>query len=195
MYLLVDNNEEREEFMNLWSQIASERKYQVTGLTENSEAFILKDKTSMSVGTIEFVPCDANLLEMNDLVDISKETRILQNLKNSYQVRKMGVKREFASKTILLELLKLAAMHAKNKQVRFYVSYLEHNHYQKLTEKFKFRIEKIGEEVINGKKKFVPALIDVEDAIENTQGYPIYIKSIAYLVKGSKRVKALFNGV
>jgi hypothetical protein len=192
MYVIVENNEEIEEFMNLWDQIANERKYQVTGLTENSEAFILKDKADISVGTIEFVPCDVNLLEINDQVDISKETRILQNLDYSYQVRKMGVKKEFASKPILLELLKLAAMHAKNKQVRFYVSYLEQNHFNKLTEKFKFRIEKIGEEVIFGKKKFVPALIDVEDAIQNTQGYPIYIKSIAYLVKGSQKVKAFF---
>jgi hypothetical protein len=91
-----------------------------------------------------------------------------------------------------LDLLKLAAMHAKNNQVRFYVSYLEQNHYDKLTEKFNFRIEKISEEVLFNKKKFVPALIDVEDAIQNTQGYPIYIKSIAYLVKGSKKVKAFF---
>ncbi|MEH7180186.1 hypothetical protein [Neobacillus vireti] len=43
-----------------------------------------------------------------------------------------------------------------------------------------------------GKKKFEPAFIDVEDAIHNTQGYPIYIKSIAYLVKGSRKVKAFF---
>jgi hypothetical protein len=193
MYVFVDNNEEREEFMNLWEQIAKERKYQVTTtLTENSEAFILKDKTNISVGTIEFVPCDVNHLVKNDLIDISKENRIIQNLKNSYQVRKMGVKKEFASKAILLDLLKLAAMHAKNNEVRFYVSYLEQRHYDKLTEKFKFRIEKIGEEVMFGKKKLVPSLIDVEDAIQNTQGYPIYIKSIAYLVKGSKKVKALF---
>ncbi|MEH7273675.1 hypothetical protein [Neobacillus vireti] len=192
MHLLVENKEQREEFMNLWSQIASERKYQVSTLTDSSEAFILKDKTATSVGTIEFVPCDANLLENNDLVDITKETRILQNLKHSYQVRKMGVKKEFASKAILLDLLKLAAMHAKNKQVRFYVSYLEPRHYEKLTETFKFRIEKVGEEVMFGKKKLVPALIDVEDAIQNTQGYPIYINSIAYLVKGSQKVKAFF---
>jgi hypothetical protein len=193
MYVNVESNEEREEFMNLWDQIANERKYQVTPLTENSEAFILKDKSKLSVGTIEFVPCDGNLVEINDLVDISKETRILQNLKHSYQVRKMGVKREFASKTILLELLKLAAMHAKKNQVRFYAIYLEPRHYEKLTKKFKFRIDLIGEEVTLGKKKMVPALIDVEDAIENTQGYPIYIKSIAYLVKGTKKVKALFS--
>lgn len=190
--MFVANNEDREEFMNLWGQIANERKYQITGLAENSEAYILKDKNTASVGTIEFVPCDTNLSEMNDLVDISNETRILQNLKHSYQVRKMGVKREFASKAILLELLKLAAMHAKDNQVRYYVSYLEQRHYDKLTEKFKFRIEKIGEEVMFGKKKLVPAFIDVEDAIQNTQGYPIYIKSIAYLVKGTKKVKALF---
>jgi hypothetical protein len=193
MYVNVESNEEREEFMNLWDQIADERKYQVTPLTENSEAFILKDKSNFSVGTIEFVPCDANIIEINDLVDISKETRILQNLQYSYQVRKMGVKREFASKTILLELLKLAAMHAKKNQVRFYTIYLEPRHYEKLTEKFKFRIERIGEEVMLGKRKMVPALIDVVDAIENTQGYPLYIKSIAYLVKGTKKVKALFS--
>jgi hypothetical protein len=192
MYIYVENNEEREEFMNIWEQIANERKYQVSTLTENSEAFILKDKTNISVGTIEFVPCDVNLLGINDLVDISKENRIIQNLKNSYQVRKIGVKKEFVSKAILLDMLKLAAMHAKKKQVRFYVSYLEQRHFDKLTEKYKFRIEKIGEEVMFGKKKLVPALIDVEDAIQNTQGYPIYIKSIAYLVKGSKKVKALF---
>ena len=193
MYVNVESKEEREEFMNLWDQIANERKYQVTPLTANSEAFILKDKSNLSVGTIEFVPCDANTIELNDLVDISKETRILQNLQYSFQVRKMGVKREFASKTILLELLKLAAMHAKKKQVRFYAIYLEPRHYEKLTEKFKFRIELIGEEVMLGKRKMVPALIDVEDAIENTQGYPLYIKSIAYLVKGTKKVKALFS--
>lgn len=192
MNILVENQEQKEEFMTIWTQIANERKYQVTPLAENSEAYLLKDKTNRSVGTIEFVPCDANLLQIDDLVDISKEKRILQNLKYSYQVRKMGVTKEFASKAILLDLLKLAAMHAKNNQVRFYVSYLEHNHYVKLTEKFKFRIEKVGEEVMVGKKKFVPALIDVEDAIENTQGYPIYIKPIAYLVKGSKKVKAFF---
>ena len=192
MNVLVDNNEKKAEFMNLWNQIAKERKYQVTELEENSEAFILKDKAGNGIGTIEFVPCDGNLIEMNDLVDISNETRIMQNLKHSYQVRKMGVKREFASKTVLLDLLKLAAMHAKNKQVRFYISYLEKNHYDKLTEKFKFRIEKIGEETVFGKKRFVPALIDVEDAIDNTQGYPIYIKSIAYLVKGTKKVKTFF---
>ncbi|MBY0145058.1 hypothetical protein [Neobacillus niacini] len=193
MYVNVVSKEEREEFMNLWDQIANERKYQVTPLTENSEAFILKDKSNLSVGTIEFVPCDANIIEINDLVDISNETRILQNLQYSYQVRKMGVKREFASKTILLELLKLAAMHAKKNQVRFYTIYLEPRHYEKLTEKFKFRIELIGEEVMLGKRKMVAALIDVEDAIENTQGYPLYIKSIAYLVKGTKKVKALFS--
>jgi hypothetical protein len=192
MNILVENHEQKEEFMTLWSQIANERKYQVTTLAENSEAYILKDKTSKSVGTIEFVPCDVNLLEIDDFIDISNETRILQNLKYSYQVRKMGVKREFASKTILLELLKLAALHAKNNQVRFYVSYLEPNHYQKLTEKFKFRIEKVGEEVMFGKKRLVPVLIDVEDAIQNTEGYPIYIKPIAYLVKSSKKVKAFF---
>jgi hypothetical protein len=192
MYVSVENNEDREEFMNHWDQIAKERKYQVTALTENSEAFILKDKTNISVGTIEFVPCGVNLLEVNDLVDISNENRIIQNLKNSYQVRKMGVKKEFSSKAIFLDLLKLAAAHAKRNQVRYYVSYLEQRHYDKLTEKFKFRIEKIGEEVMFGKKKLVPTLIDVEDAIQNTQGYPIYIKSIAYLVKGSKKVKALF---
>jgi hypothetical protein len=152
--------------MTLWSQIANERKYQVTTLAENSEAYILKDKTSKSVGTIEFVPCDVNLLEIDDFIDISNETRILQNLKYSYQVRKMGVKREFASKTILLELLKLAAL--------------------------QFRIEKVGEEVMFGKKRLVPVLIDVEDAIQNTEGYPIYIKPIAYLVKSSKKVKAFF---
>lgn len=193
MYVNVESKEDREEFMNLWDQVANERKYQVTPLTENSEAFILKDKSNLSVGTIEFVPCEANIIEINDLVDISKETRILQNLQYSYQVRKMGVKREFASKTILLELLKLAAMHAKKNQVRFYTIYLEPRHYEKLTEKFKFRIELIGEEVMLGKRKMVPALIDVEDAIENTQGYPLYIKSIAYLVKGTKKVKALFS--
>jgi hypothetical protein len=193
MYVNVESKEDRQEFMNLWDQIASERKYQVAPLTENSEAYILKDKSNLSVGTIEFVPCDANTIEINDLVDISKETRILQNLQYSYQVRKMGVKREFASKTILLELLKLAAMHAKKNQVRFYAIYLEPRHYEKLTEKFKFRIELIGEEVVLGKKKMVPVLIDVEDAIDNTQGYPLYIKSIAYLVKGTKKVKALFS--
>jgi hypothetical protein len=193
MYVNVETNEEREEFMNLWGQIANERKYIVAPLKENSDAFILKDKSNLSVGTIEFVPCDANILEINDLVDISKETRILQNLQYSYQVRKMGVKREFASKTILLELLKLAAMHAKKNQVRFYAIHLEPRHYEKLTEKFKFRIERIGEEVMLGKKKMVPVLIDVEDAIQNTQGYPLYIKSIAYLVKGTKKVKALFS--
>lgn len=192
MNVLVENHEQKEEFMTLWSQIANERKYQVTSLAENSEAYILKDKTSRNVGTIEFVPCGANPSELDDFIDISKETRILQNLEYSYQVRKMGVQRQFASKTILLDLLKLAAMHAKNNQVRFYVSYLEHNHYQKLTEKFKFRLEKVGEEVVFGKKRLVPALIDVEDAIQNTEGYPIYIKPIAYLVKGSKKVKAFF---
>jgi hypothetical protein len=192
MNILVEKQEEKEEFMTLWNQIANERKYQVTMLAENAEAYILKDKTARSIGTIEFVPCDANLIDIEDLVDISKETRILQNLKYAYQVRKMGVKKEFASKTVLLELLKLAAMHAKNNQVRYYVSYLEHNHYEKLTETFKFRIEKIGEEVMFGKKRFVPAFIDVEDAIQNTQGYPIYIKPIAYLVNGSKKVKAFF---
>lgn len=180
MNVRVGNKEEREEFMTLWKQIASERKYHVTELAENSEAIILKDKNNNSVGTIEFVPCDATLGDMDDLVDVSKEIRIIENPDSSFQVRKMGVKREFASKTILLELLKLAAMHAKNNQVRFYVSYLEHHHYEKLTDKFKFRIEKIGEEVLQGKKKFVPALIDVEDAIQNTQGYPLYIKSIAF---------------
>ncbi|MDQ0974656.1 hypothetical protein QFZ31_004534 [Neobacillus niacini] len=193
MYVKVENNEEKEEFMNLWDQIANERKYQVTGLTENSEAFILKDKADISVGTIEFVPCDVNLSGIDDLVDISNENRIIQNLKNSYQVRKMGVKKGVASKAILLDLLKLAATHAKKNQVRFYVSYLEPRHYDKLTEKYKFRIEKVGDQVMIGKKKFVPALIDVEDAIQNTQGYPIYIKSIAYLVKGTKKVKALFT--
>jgi hypothetical protein len=192
MNVFVDNQEKREEFMNLWNQIAKERKYQVTELSENSEAYILKDKNGVSIGTIEFVPCDVNPIEMNDLVDISEENRILQNLKQSFQVRKMGIKKEFASKTVLLDLLKLAAMHAKNNQVQYYVSYLEKNHYDKLTDKFKFRIEKIGEEVLFSRKKFVPAFIDVEDAIHNTQGYPIYIKSVAYLVKGSKKVKAFF---
>ena len=192
MNVYVDNHEKREEFMNLWSQIAKERKYQVTDLKENSEAFILKTKDGTSVGTIEFVPCEEKLLDMNDLVDISNDTRILNDLKHSYQVRKMGVKKEFATKNVLLDLLKLAAMHAKNNQVRYYVSFLERNHYNKLTEKFKFRIEKVGEDVKMGKKTFVPAFIDVEDAINNTQGYPIYIKSIAYLVQGTKKVKAFF---
>ncbi|MCM3587269.1 hypothetical protein M3182_16140 [Mesobacillus maritimus] len=192
MNVYVDTNEKREEFMNLWSQIAKERKYQVTDLKENSEAFILKAKDGTSIGTIEFVPCEEKLLDMNDLVDISNDTRILNDLKHSYQVRKMGVKKEFATKNVLLDLLKLAAMHAKNNQVHYYVSYLEKNHYNKLTEKFKFRIEKVGEDVKMGKKTFVPAFIDVEDAINNTQGYPIYIKSIAYLVQGTKKVKAFF---
>jgi hypothetical protein len=192
MNVFVDNNEKREEFMNLWTQIAEERKYQVTDLKEDSEAFILKSKDGTSVGTIEFIPCGDERVEMNDLVDISNETRILNDLKHSYQVRKMGVRKEFATKTVLLELLKLAAMHAKNNQVRYYVSFLEKHHYNKLTEKFKFRIEKVGEDVKMGKKTFVPAFIDVEDAISNTQGYPIYIKSIAYLVQGTKKVKALF---
>ena len=188
----VDTIEKREEFMNLWNQIAIERKYHVTNLRENSEAFILKDRAGVGIGTIEFVRCDVDLLEMNNLVDLSKESRIKQNLKHSYQVQKMGIKKEFGSKTAFLELLKLAALHAKNNQVRYYVSLLEKNQYDKLTEKFKFRIEKIGEEVLINRKKFVPALIDVEDSIQNTQGYPIYIKSIAYLVKGSKKVKAFF---
>jgi len=192
MNVYVDNHEKREEFMNIWADIAKERKYQVTDLNENAEAFILKSKDGTSVGTIEFVPCGANLLDMDDLVDISNETRILNDLQHSYQVRKMGVKREFATKTILLDLLKLAAMHAKNNQVRYYVSFLEKHHYNKLTEKFKFRIEKVGEDVKMGKKTFVPAFIDVEDAITNTQGYPIYIKSVAYLVQGTKKVKAFF---
>ncbi|MDM5327746.1 hypothetical protein [Neobacillus sp. CF12] len=37
----VDTIEKREEFMNLWNQIAIERKYHVTDLRENSEAYIL----------------------------------------------------------------------------------------------------------------------------------------------------------
>ncbi|MBY0099638.1 hypothetical protein [Mesobacillus maritimus] len=192
MNVYVDNHVKREEFMNVWGDIAKERKYQVTDLNENAEAFILKSKDGTSVGTIEFVPCGEKRLDLDDLVDISNETRILNDLQHSYQVRKMGVKREFATKTILLDLLKLAAMHAKNNQVRYYVSFLEKHHYHKLTEKFKFRIEKVGEDVKMGKKTFVPAFIDVEDAITNTQGYPIYIKSVAYLVQGTKKVKAFF---
>jgi hypothetical protein len=62
MYEYVDNQEKRDEFMNLWNQITMERKYHVTELRENSDAYILKDKTGVCIGTIEFVPCDVNLL-------------------------------------------------------------------------------------------------------------------------------------
>jgi hypothetical protein len=104
----------------------------------------------------------------------------------------MGVKKEFKSKKVLLDLLKLAATHAKDNQVRYYVSYLEKRHYKILTEKFKFRIDRMGEDVKLNKKMCVPSLIDVEDAINNTQGYPIHIKSIAYVVRGTRKVKSLF---
>jgi hypothetical protein len=88
--------------------------------------------------------------------------------------------------------LKLAATHAKDNQARYYVSYLEKKHYTILTEKYKFRLDRVSDDVKFNKKVCVPALIDVEDAINNTQGYPIHIKSIAYVVRGTKKVKSLF---
>jgi hypothetical protein len=193
MYEYATNQEKRNAFMKLWTQIAKERKIPVTELNQQSQAYILTNKEETGIGTIEFVPC-SNLTDMtDDLIDISAETRIVENLNHSYQVRKMGITKEAKSKKAFLDLLKLAAIHAKDHQVQYYVSYLEKRHYDTLTDKFKFRIDIIGKEVMFNKKKCVPALIDVEDAINNTQGYPIHIKSIAYLVKGTKKVKSLFT--
>ncbi|MCL7748032.1 hypothetical protein [Halalkalibacter alkaliphilus] len=193
MFKNANSKEEQETFQTLWGKIAKERKYPVDKLEGNSEPFILKNKDGVNIGTIEFVPCSTEHFDSTDgLVDIRGESRIIENLAHSYHVRKMGVKKEFASKKVLLDLLKMAATHAKNKKVKFYVSYLEKRHYEKLIEKFKFRIDVVGDEVKFGTRVFVPCLIDVEDAINNTQGYPLHIKSIVYMVRGTKKVKSLF---
>ncbi|MFC0471046.1 hypothetical protein ACFFHM_11280 [Halalkalibacter kiskunsagensis] len=192
MFIQANERTDKEQFMKVWSTIALERKYPVTELADNSEAFILQNKDGVNVGTIEFVPCELGLASSNDIINISGESRVTNNLGSAYQVRKMGVIKEFGSKKILLDLLKLAATHAKDKQVRYYVSYLEKRHYQILTEKYKFRIDRMGEDVKFEKRVCVPSLIDVWDAINNTQGYPIHIKSIAYVVRGTKKVKSLF---
>ncbi|WP_332628501.1 hypothetical protein [Halalkalibacter flavus] len=192
MYLRVKSKENKVKFMNLWKEIAKGRQLPVTDLEERSEAFILQNKDGKSVGTIEFIPCNSISEFSGDLIDISSDKRILDNIGQTYQVRKMGVKKELVSKFALLDLLKIAALHAKNNNVQYYVSYLEKRHFESLTKKFKFRLEQIGDEVKLKKKVCVPALIDVEDAITNTKGYPIHIKSIVYMVRGTKKVKSLF---
>ncbi|WP_332695098.1 hypothetical protein [Halalkalibacter lacteus] len=193
MFIQANDQHHKEEFMKVWSTIATERKYPIMDLADNSEAFLLQTKEGSNVGTIEFVPCKLEAVdETADYIDISREPRVTDNLSQAYQVRKMGVIKEFGSKKVLIDLLKLAATHAKNNQVRYYVSYLEKRHFEILTDKYKFRIERMGEIVKFHKRPCVPVLIDVEDAINNTQGYPIHIKSIAYVVRGTKKVKSLF---
>ncbi|WP_332698683.1 hypothetical protein [Halalkalibacter lacteus] len=192
MYVYVDNNNKKAEFMNLWSQIAREKKYPITELRANSEAFIIKNKEGLSIGTIEFIRCDKDLANSSDLINITNDKRIKENLKHSYQIRKMGLKSEFTNTKVLYDLLKLAAMYAKNNGVRYYVSYLEKNHYHLLTDKYKLRVDRLGENAFLAKRECVPALIDIEDTIYNTRGYPLYIKSIAYVVQGTKKVKSLF---
>ncbi|MDT8860343.1 hypothetical protein N0O92_08865 [Alkalihalobacillus sp. MEB130] len=191
MYIIANTEKHREKFMATWQKIAKSRQLPISSLHDDSEAFILQDKDGRDVGTLEFVPCSSSEQDI-DLIDISDQPIILENLAYSYQVRKMGISKESTSKKVLLDLLKLAATHAKEKKVRFYLSYLEKRHYEKLTEQFKFRIDLVGEEVKVGKKVLVPALIDVDDAITNTQGYPLHIKSIVYMVRGTKKVKSLF---
>ncbi|MFC0469008.1 hypothetical protein ACFFHM_00120 [Halalkalibacter kiskunsagensis] len=192
MYVYVDNSNKKAEFMTLWSQIAREKKYPITELRANSEAFIIKNKEGLSIGTIEFIRCDKDVSNSSDLINITNEKRIEENLEHSYQIRKIGLKSEFTNTKVLYDLLKLAITYAKKNGVKYYVTYLEKKHYHLLTEKYKLRIERLGENSFLAKSECVPVLIDIEDTIYNTRGYPLHIKSIALVVQGTKKVKSLF---